>query len=479
MGYIKTAKFLKSDEDMPREVAQFMFKKVEIWIVYLTALLGLLFAIFFGILVRQELVSGTKFGVVSEAALFLAEMPATIKAIIQKDEDLKADKKKRFTDTDKSGFVGTPNLEPSYLLLSRYDGDKNEGIVELVDLKNFDVLHTWNPKIDEMNELVDHNNPHFINLSRDVPETRYILRHPILFADGSLLFNHIGPLRKIDYCGELIWQNQEKGFHHSNEVDHEGNIWVPSRIYPYAVDEKYVGKTRGRFSDDGIAKLSPEGEILFEKSVSQILIENDMKYLLFGTGNAEFTRDPIHLNDIQPVFTDGPHWKTGDVFLSLRHQSMALLYRPSTDELLWVGTGHMYYQHDINILNDHQISIFNNNVMNVASGTTVIGNNEVLIYDFNTDTYKSYLKNSMLEHDVRTTTAGRSEILPNGDLIVEETNFSRTLYFNSDGSLRWEHINRARDGDVYRIKWSRLLHTASDIDLVHNFLNTKQDCLNG
>jgi hypothetical protein len=39
-----------------------MFKKIEIWILYLTILLSILFAIGFGVLVRQELVGSIKAG---------------------------------------------------------------------------------------------------------------------------------------------------------------------------------------------------------------------------------------------------------------------------------------------------------------------------------------------------------------------------------------------------------------------------------
>ena len=49
-----------------------MFKKIEIWILYLTILFGILFAIGFGALVRQELVGKIKAGWVSETALILS-----------------------------------------------------------------------------------------------------------------------------------------------------------------------------------------------------------------------------------------------------------------------------------------------------------------------------------------------------------------------------------------------------------------------
>ena len=55
---------------------------------------------------------------------------------------------------------------------------------------------------------------------------------------------------------------------------------------------------------------------------------------------------------------------------------------------------------------------------------------------------------------------GRSEITLNGDLFVEETNYGRTLYFNSDGSLRWSHLNRSENGKLMFIGTKR---AASDI----------------
>ena len=104
----------------------------------------------------------------------------------------------------------------------------------------------------------------------------------------------------------------------------------------------------------------------------------------------QFTTDPIHLNDIQPIDFDGEFWKKGDVFLSLRHQSMVLLYRPSTNKIIWKGIGRFFHQHDVDILNDHKISVFNNNSKNFAFGNVLDGNNEVIIYDFKTNQYSSY-----------------------------------------------------------------------------------------
>lgn len=448
-----------------------MFKKIEIWILYLVVLLSIFFAIGFGVLVRQELVGSIKVGWVSKTALTLAEIPVNIKRIlVGLSGDLTVED--RFHNI--YGWNGTPNSEEIYLLLSRYDGDFREGIVELVDLKSFDILHIWNPDIDAFNDLVEQTDE-FKYLQRDKNNSRGRLIHPKLLQDGHLLFQDATPLRKIDACSNLVFQNTHDSFHHSIETDIDGNIWVPSYIYPQSLPIEKVGRNDGLL-DDAIVKLSPGGEILFEKSVLQIFIDNDLEYLLFSVGDRLFDFDPIHLNDIQPVNFDGEFWKKGDVFLSLRHQSMVLLYRPSTNKIIWKGTGPFFHQHDVDILDEHRVSIFNNNSKDFINGNVVDGHNEVIIYDFKTNKYSSYLKEIFTENDIRTITEGRSEILTNGDLFIEESNYGRTLYFNADGSLRWTHVNRAGNGNVYLVNWSRILYTKEDIQTVNNFLTNKVTC---
>ena len=454
-----------------------MFKKIEIWILYLVVLLGIPITIGFGVLVRQEIYGSVKLGRVSETALFLAEIPVNIKKILiaNQSSDLKVEDRFPLLRS----FKGTPNSQESYLLLSRYDGDLKEGTVELIDLMNFKVLHTWNPDIDKLNKSVKKIDE-FKYLDRDNNNSRQVLHHPKLTKDGGLLFNS-SPLRKIDDCSNLIFQNKHDEFHHSIETDIEGNIWVPSYMYPQTLPIEKVGndiKEDDGYLDDGVVKLSPKGEILFEKSVSQIFIENGLEYLLFSVGDEKFNEDPIHLNDIQPVDFDGEYWKKGDIFLSLRHQSMVLLYRPSTNEIIWKGTGPFFHQHDVDILNEYEISVFNNNSKDFIGGDVVDGKNEVIIYNFKTNEYSSYLTDSLIKNDVRTVTAGLSQILPNGDLFVEEKNFGRTLYFDADGSLRCTHVNRASNGKVYDVGWSRILYNYEDLQIVNNFLASRGECKN-
>jgi hypothetical protein len=87
-----------------------VFKKVEIWVLYLIILLSIILAIGFGALVRHELVGGKALksiglGWVSETALFLAEIPSNAKRLV-KDVNINANQvEDRFPSLH--GFNGT------------------------------------------------------------------------------------------------------------------------------------------------------------------------------------------------------------------------------------------------------------------------------------------------------------------------------------------------------------------------------------
>ena len=149
---------------------------------------------------------------------------------------------------------------------------------------------------------------------------------------------------------------------------------------------------------------------------------------------------------------------------------MIILYRPSTNTIIWKGLGLSEAQHDVDILDDHRISIFNNNVQKFFDGERVDGSNEIVIYDFKTDSYSKYFDESLEQNDVRTTTEGGSQIFDNGDLFIEEQNFGRLLYFNQDTSVQWQYVNRADDGNVYMLNWSRVLYEPEDIKKVHKII---------
>ena len=369
-----------------------MFKKIEIWILYLTIVLAVVFTIFFGVLVRQELVGTVKLGPISKFAVFLAEIPMNIKKTLQIAKDPGIERAVGDDFEGKYGFVGEHKRDGIFLLLSRFDGDIKEAVVELIELKGFKLIHRWNPDVKKINERIDTNREEYKLLDRDFHENRYKIDSPILDQDGSLIIHPNGSaLVKIDSCNDIVWINDEDHFHHMGQLDNEGNLWIPSSIFPYSIDEKIVGNKYGDFLDDAITKISSGGNIIFQKSVLQIFLDNNLESLFFS--NQIFDGDPIHLNDIQPVSSDSKFWKKGDLFLSLRTPNMIMQYRPKNNKIINMITGPFINQHDVDVISKKEISIFNNNLY-YYKGPRVDGGNlhfdgihelknaEVIIYDF-------------------------------------------------------------------------------------------------
>ncbi|VFN06290.1 MAG: hypothetical protein BECKG1743F_GA0114225_112071, partial [Candidatus Kentron sp. G] len=58
--------------------------------------------------------------------------------------------------------------------------------------------------------------------------------------------------------------------------------------------------------------------------------------------------------------------------------NMLMLYRPSENKLLWWTQDFVAHQHDIDIMDESRILVFNNNHTTRATGDLIIGGNEML-----------------------------------------------------------------------------------------------------
>ena len=441
-----------------------MFKKIEIWILYLFFVIFLIVLILFGGILRHHYLGGDKFKLIQTTAKFIAEIPYNFKRIILLADDpgrYFLDESNRFVKEPKSKILSNSS-EEGILLLSRYDGDTKNFVVEAVDLETFKVIHRYVPNSKELVQSINYNNDEFKNIPIQISEKRLFTWHPYLEKNGELIFNSSSPLFKIDFCSNLIWTMSNNYYHHSIEKDHEDNYWIPSVLNPSLIQDENYKDYKG---DDGVTKISSDGKLLLEKSVVQILIDNGYKHLLFS--QFQYHEDAIHLNDIQPVLEDGPHWKKGDIFLSLRSISTVFLYRPSTNKIVkMLRSPYFSYQHDVDIINNNTIYIFNNNLFNTRNGQKIFTKSQIISYDFKLDKYSKMYDQAFETHNVKTPFGGLYQLLKNGSFMVEEQEYGRLLLFNKDNKLIWQFINKSSDNKVYAMRWSRIVE---DKNTIQNF----------
>jgi len=349
---------------------------------------------------------------------------------------------------DVKGFKVEKNYTDSgYILLATFSKSKDQSVVKLVRLADQKVMYEWTPNYKLIIKQAGSTNKYWS--SQALHDLR--LYRPLLLSDGSLIFNNLlSPLIKIDKNSKVLW-TVDGIYHHSVELDTEGNIWVPSVIKP----SPFFSTILTDFKDDAITEISPAGRMILRRSVAQILFDNGYRALLLGEGPYE--KDLVHLNEIQPALITGKYWMKGDLLISARNRSAVFLYRPSTNKVLWLQTGPWLNQHDARFLGDTAISVFGNDMVRVFGDERLLnGHNEEYIFNFKTGKTTTPYTEFLKVAKVSTTNEGRAEILQNGDLFVEETNKNRVLRGNSKEVI-WQYVDRIGDRSIAALSCSTFI----------------------
>lgn len=343
--------------------------------------------------------------------------------------------------------------DDGYLLISAYRKTHDQVIVELLSLADNRVIHTWIPPVSDILEQTPNHTtgPNTVK--------GYRAMHPLLLEDGGVIFHSgAGPMVRLDACSNIVWVLEHR-FHHSIELNHEGNIVSCSKL------DGDGPNTALPIRDDGVAVISPDGEILNEISVTKHLLENGYGWLIYGIG--QFEKDRIHLNDAQPILVDNKEAKIGDILLSSRHLSTVALLDPRSGSIKWLKVGPWLNQHDINQLSDGRYSIFGNDILRgyEKTGNRYVekGRSEIYIYDPHTDSVSKPYSSLMAKEGIASKTQGRSKILANGDLYIEQTDLSRILRVSED-IVRWEYVNAVSENTVGALHWSRYI-SGEEMDL--------------
>lgn len=447
-------------------------KKFFTYSIFIVLVLSFIGTILFGYSVKYYTNGGKKFLHLRDIVFFITEIPQPI-INMMRSKSLNPNKPRLLRKhKDKKKFEQfIENKRNALLVLPRYEHNLNRSVVDIIDLNNFKTIHTYKHDIDEMNNQIT-NTELFSRQKIDHSTTRLIYQNPLLLEDGSLISISIyGPSFKINFCSNLQWINDDKIFHHSQMLDHEGNNWVGGQMNPKS---QYVKKySIEEFKDDSIIKMNTDGKILFNKSITELLIENNIlpdNFALVSSLSNNF--DPIHLNDIEPALTDTEYWKQGDLFISILRQSAIIHYRPSSNKVIDYLTGPFSWQHDVDIISNKEISIFNNNNFFVDNEYS-----EVIVYNFKTKTFKKMMNEQLKKENFKTSTEGLSHFFKDGSLMVEEQNHGRIILFNNQGEKEWEFVNKDKNDDIGHVNWSRVIEDELFIEKFKSLIKSKK-CLN-
>jgi hypothetical protein len=356
-------------------------------------------------------------------------------------------------------FVGR---HPGSGVVRHVEGKSSRGVTliesvfdDRVGLRLFDnqgnTLHTWPAlysKISPNTELI-----------RDevIPKNDWdtMVHGSALYPDGDILFNFPWiALVRMDACGKVEW-TLPFPTHHSIHVADDGNIWtLGERHYEQSVP-KFPAQGP-RFRDDLVLEVSPQGEIVREISLLEVIYANDLIGSMFPTGVTPFSgngmNDLLHANDVETLSRDAapafPLFEPGDALVSFRNLSLLIVFDPDSGVVKWSQTGPWLRQHDPDFLPDGRILVFDNRE-DAAHGRLLGGSRLIAIEPVSREVETVY--EGTPEEPFFTDGRGTVDVLDNGNFLVAETQYGRVFEVTPEGHIVWSFIHRYDSGRVLSV----------------------------
>jgi hypothetical protein len=295
--------------------------------------------------------------------------------------------------------------------------------------------------------------------------------HPYLSKDGILTY--IIPwndLVSVDLrTGQEKWRIRG-AFHHSIELDANGDLWVCGAVQPQSIS-KPESKTRHSnkiFEDQVLVKVSPSGKILLLVSVADLILNSGLEYLMYGSSNPNVNFDPIHLNQITPIVSDSGLFKKGQVLISLRNMSTIMLIEPDSQSVVWYRSGNWMNQHCVFPIGPSTFSLLDNH--SFASGEYWLNStwrSRIVKYNIETGESSEVQVNDQSHGGFYIPIEGRVQSVGFNHWMIEDC-LNGTIMIFGNQKLLFKWSNLYYDGTVGITSWCRYMSSESIPEFMKN-----------
>lgn len=292
--------------------------------------------------------------------------------------------------------------------------------------------------------------------------------HVEMTARGELFGVDGGPLQKLDWHSRLIWQADFRA-HHDLDIGPDG------RIYALGMRVRRVGETGTRIIDDEIVVLAPDGTILeriaFSDVFEAVLFPARLRRIeafLKGRGLEEAsdeeilakrgwtTPDVFHANSVERLQRDVPHLGSeGDLLVSMRSMNRVAVIDLQAGAAVWSwGDVVLDRPHHASLLPDGRVSVFDNGWHRKASRVLHV------------DPLRGIRWRYPLEPDPEffSQRRGGAQRLPNGNVLITESQDGRAFEVDAAGEIVWEFLNPEVDpGSNRRARIYRMQRIERDL----------------
>ncbi len=418
------------------------------------ALLAVLSA--FGWMAKHRAKKDRDFGALNGVVELLSGFPDQLKQSVEEVQTLP----QTFVPTP-ADFTPVNRLEKDVLTLTAYSDEQDGRTIAVRNLRDGQERHRWAVPA-EIGPLKPH----------------WRIHHPLLLEDRSVVsfITNRAPLFRLDSASNLLWRQDSLSFHHAINRAADGSLWACTMRWErggrhIAYRGRYrMGDRTVHFLDNSVARIDPKtGHLLEVHSMAEVLRDNGLDHLILRSGDAQ---DPLHLNDVEPALTPSEYMEVGDLFLSFRNLQCVLQFRPSTGEVIRIINGPLAAQHDVDIVNDSTLVIFNNNVQEnngvytnqahkypVSKDEVEVAqyHSQMTLYDLASGSFTPLYPELMAEAGIMTSSEGLQEALPDGRWFLEEQNSGELWVVGPEGVLYHDVHAAHHDGHHHLPNWTRVL----------------------
>jgi Arylsulfotransferase (ASST) len=288
--------------------------------------------------------------------------------------------------------------------------------------------------------------PHAAHLEYQAPDSRISIHGALLYPNGDVVFNFDdgnfptgSGLVKINKCSRVVWSLAENT-HHSVFRDDDGYIWVTSHVF-HRKDDNAFHFIKAPYHEDFVLKLSQDGKVLDRISIVETLYKSGLEGLMRFRNRwvIEKNHEPLHLNNVEVLprrWSDKfPLFKAGDIMISMRNINTIAVLDKHSKLVKWWLSGLFSNQHDPDFLPNGHILVFDNRWhRRNAGGSRVIEVDPIsrkIVWEYSGDA----------AHPFYTEIRGMEQPLPNGNMLVTESEAGRVFEVTRKGKIVWEYLN--------------------------------------
>lgn len=264
-------------------------------------------------------------------------------------------------------------------------------------------------------------------------------------------------LAKHDWDSNVVWRTEIRA-HHDLAVHDDG------RIFALVRERREVGFAGEELPAlvDGIAVLSPDGEVQrthwLLPLLRDLVEEGRLRRVQRAVEEGDVARhlrpgavgDLLHTNSIEFLHRDIPGVApAGSILLSSRASSRSVIVDPEVTRVLWIwGRGELDGQHDAKQLENGHILLLDNGLRRGRRSRVL----EV-------DATNGEIVWSYAPGDLFSRLRGGAQPLPNGNVLITESDKGHALEVTRAGEIAWEfwnpdvrgHGEEAERGIIYRL----------------------------